>query len=90
MTSRQEVQVYQIVKASPRWLDNREIASRTGIHERTARHHTRKLAQAGVFEEVRLPEGFLYRFKREDAEINRLIGPLSERCELRTDIGAAR
>lgn len=36
MSSRQEVQVYQIVKASPRWLDNREIAKGAGTHERTA------------------------------------------------------
>lgn len=59
MITPHEVRTYQAVQQS--WATSREVASKAGVAERTARHHLRRLADAGVIERFEAFDGFRYR-----------------------------
>lgn len=53
--------VWRLLGTSEEWLSNREIASRTGIAQRTARAHTRYLLDIGLIERQEVFPRHLYK-----------------------------
>jgi hypothetical protein len=72
MTTRHLLRVYETMKTSTRWLSTAEISQHADVNVRTARTHAAALAKAGVLNEARLGDGFLYHFKRADPELETL------------------
>jgi hypothetical protein len=48
--SPQEVRIYTTVATANRWLTTAALIRATGLAPQTVRHHTRRLAELGVFE----------------------------------------
>jgi len=63
LISSHEIRVYETVRKSGDWLTAREIAERSGVANRTARHHARGLSETGVFDVAPVFGGYRYRIK---------------------------
>lgn len=62
MISRHELAVFQAATAQPaHWFTNHELAEAAGVSERTARLHTRRLADLGVLSEIKVYPGYRYK-----------------------------
>jgi predicted DNA-binding transcriptional regulator len=63
LISDHEVRIYEAVRSNGGWLTAREIAVRSDVSDRTARHHAAGLAKTGVFDVAKVFGGYRYRIK---------------------------
>jgi DNA-binding IclR family transcriptional regulator len=68
--SRHEILVYQAL-AEGKWVTNQEIADKTGVAPRTARHHTLRLVKLGIADQAELFPAHRYRLSEYAAKRNR-------------------
>ena len=59
--SQQRVRVFLALQDGKHWWTNEELADATGISVRTARHHTKTLADMGIVETAAVFPGYRYR-----------------------------
>ena len=63
--SEHEIRVYEAVRTFGGWMTAREIAVKADVANRTARHHTARLADREIFDVARVFGGFRYRIRTQ-------------------------
>lgn len=68
--SRHQIQVYQCVAQSKRWMTNNDIAQATDMNPRTVRFHTKALVSLGIFDQAEVFPNHAYRFSDKAKQRN--------------------
>ena len=70
-TSLHEIKVYAALSSDPTaWLSSAQVAERTGIAPRTARHHLLKLSRLGVVDCAEVFPGHKYQVAKKASKRN--------------------
>lgn len=70
--SEHEVKVYLALRASAKWMTNREIGERlTGVGPRTVRLHTKRLADLGILDQAEVFPAHRYRIAEKRGKRNK-------------------
>lgn len=70
--SEHEVKIYMLLKAQPeKWFTHKEIATGTGVAERTVRMHTVRFVKLGLLDLAELFPAHRYRFSEKGHRRNK-------------------
>jgi len=77
----QEARAFKSLRASSKWMTNKELAATSNIADRTARSFTKKWVDLGIADLAEVSPGHRYRYsgmadRRNKAYLSRLIAAL--------------
>lgn len=80
--SQHECRLFSYLKSCKRWQTARQIADATGIGQRTAQGHTKRLSDCGLLERMETHPAPMFRFTAESAQADpAYVARIANACE---------